>query len=142
MELLKDMVAEWQSSVVFRGRGPSHRRLHARVLLLLLLTLVVDVLAALLVALVIGEKDLNPPWKAFVWASSQLLAGGSSLAVTETGGHWVEVVLQFFDITVVAALAGSFAAFFHEREAEEPQPKNGVAGHPCEGSSRDGVPRE
>jgi hypothetical protein len=34
------------------------------------------------------------------------------------GGRVVDIALQFYAITVVASLAGSFAAFFHRRGME------------------------
>jgi hypothetical protein len=123
--LKDDLATERKDLLTFRNSSDSHKRLHARVLLLLMFTLLVDLLAAALISKIVKEDNLTTFWTAFIWASSQLLAGGSSLTAMKTGGHWMEVVLEFFDITVVAALAGSFAAFFHERgAARDANPQN------------------
>jgi 3-isopropylmalate dehydratase small subunit len=84
---------------------------------LLLLTGLIDLLLAAF-ANALNEEDLSSFWRAFAWTTSQLLAGGSSFGVKSSWGHFLEIVLQLWGITVVAALAGSFAAFFHRRSIE------------------------
>jgi hypothetical protein len=98
-------------------RLDSHRELRARIRVLLMLTVAVDVVAMFL-ADALNEKQLPTRWLAFVWSTSQLLAGGSSLQVSSGRGHFLEIGLQLWGAMAVAALAGSFAAFFHRRSME------------------------
>jgi hypothetical protein len=102
---------------LFTGREDRHRRLHGRLLAVLVLTLVLDVLtSALMWSLETTTDGLNRSvWKAFLWTSSQMLAGGSSLQASSVMGHVIEVVLQMYMVTVVAAVAGSFASYFAQR---------------------------
>jgi hypothetical protein len=50
--------------------------------------------------------------KALIWTTSQIVAGGSSFSVTSWFGHVAEVFLQVYMVTVIAAIAGSFASYF------------------------------
>jgi hypothetical protein len=92
----------------------SHAELGGRLLAVLLLSAAFDVAVTLIVN-AMNEKQLHSLWLAFVWTTSQLLTGGSSLGVESKLGHFWEIVVQLWGITFVAALAGSFAAFFHRR---------------------------
>jgi hypothetical protein len=109
-----------------RLRLDSHRELRARIRALLVLTVAVDVVAMFL-ADALNEKQLPTRWLAFVWSTSQLLAGGSSLQVSSGRGHFLEIGLQLWGAMAVAALAGSFAAFFHRRSMEREADKKSLS---------------
>jgi hypothetical protein len=83
---------------------------------------IVTVAFDLLLALISWKWAKGDPGRGFfqaiAWTTSQMVAGGSSYAVNSGLGHVVENVAQIFGITVVAALAGCFAAFFHRRQSE------------------------
>jgi hypothetical protein len=94
-----------------------HRRLVARVLLALALTLVVDALGSLLVwAFERGVRggDIHGFGDALFFTTVQLLTVSSQMANPLTSaGRIVDVGLEVWAIFVVTALAGSFAAFFN-----------------------------
>ncbi len=93
-----------------------HRRLVARVLVALGLTLVVDLVGALLILHfergVAGGK-IEGFDDALFFATVQLLTVSSQIPNPLTGaGRIVDVFLELWAIVVVAGIAGSFAAFF------------------------------
>jgi len=93
-----------------------HRRLLARILLAILLSLVVDlVCAALIWSFESGLKgsDINGFGDAFFFSTVQILTVSSQLKnPVTTSGRIVDVVLELWAIFVVTAVAGSFASFF------------------------------
>jgi hypothetical protein len=93
-----------------------HRRLLARLLIALCLTLAVDVVGAILVWLVERHAhgtDIHTLGDAFFFSSVQLLTVSSQLSNPFTAaGRIVDVALQVWAIVVVASVGGSFAAFF------------------------------
>jgi hypothetical protein len=86
--------------------------------MILIVSVVFDLVLAVISWLWAGGDPGNGFLPALAWVTSQLVAGGSSYNVTSGWGHFVEIVAQIYGITVVAALAGSFAAFFHGRHDE------------------------
>jgi hypothetical protein len=48
-----------------------------------------------------------------------MVAAGSSVTIASRWAHVLEVLLEIYSVTVIAALAGSFAAFFQERALRE-----------------------
>lgn len=105
---------------VATATSPTHRHLRERVFVLVTLTAAVDVVGTALVWLFEdGRGGIDNPWDAFFWTSTQLLTISSQLPnPVSVGGRVVDLVLQVFAISVVASLAGSFAAFFHRRGLE------------------------
>lgn len=93
-----------------------HRRLVARLLIAVSLSLVVDVVCALLAwRFESGVKgsDIHGLGDAFFFATVQLFTVSSSLKNPVTAaGKILDVVLEGWAIFVVTAVAGSFAAFF------------------------------
>jgi ABC-type uncharacterized transport system permease subunit len=93
-----------------------HRRLLARIVLALCLSVAVDLVGGLLMWLLESGKkgsDLHGFGDSLFFASVQILSVSSSLKNPITGGgKIVDVVLEFWAIFVVTALAGSFASFF------------------------------
>jgi hypothetical protein len=99
---------------VFSGDEERHRRLHGRLLAILVVSLMLDAVVALCLFSLdtFSEHGPNSRWKALGWTSSQMLVGGSSFTAQSIPGHIVEVALQVYGITVIAAIAGSFASYF------------------------------
>ncbi|MDX6721317.1 MAG: voltage-gated potassium channel, partial [Solirubrobacteraceae bacterium] len=53
------------------------------------------------------------------WTTTQLLTVSSSLKnPISTGGRILDVLMEIYAITVVAALAGAFGGFLHKRGQE------------------------
>jgi voltage-gated potassium channel len=93
-----------------------HRRLLARVIIAFVLSAIVDVVgAALMWSFESGLKgsDIKGFGDALFFATAQIVTVSSSLANPVThAGQVVDVVLEFWGIFVVTAVAGSFASFF------------------------------
>jgi hypothetical protein len=96
-----------------------HRRLFARLLLALLLTIAIDAVgAAVMFALENGKGDIHGFGDAAFFTTVQLLTVSSSLMNPVTaGGKVLDVALELWAIFVVTAIAGSFAAFFGSGDA-------------------------
>ncbi len=93
-----------------------HRRLLARVLITFGLSVVVDLsCAALMCSFESGLKgsDIHGFGDALFFATVQILTVSSSVKNPVTSsGQVVDVVLEFWAVFVVTAVAGSFASFF------------------------------
>jgi len=93
-----------------------HRRLLARLLIALALTVAVDLLAALLAwdfESGVKGSEIHGYGDALFFTTVQLLSVSSSLKNPVTGaGKVLDVVLEAWAVFVVTAVAGSFAAFF------------------------------
>ena len=121
MHLMRD---GWQEvKDVVRSTEPgTHFDLRNRILFIATLTAVVDVIASVAVFLLerdaVGTEITNFGDSLF-WVTTQLLTVSSQLHnPISTGARVIDVFLQAYAISVVAALAGSFAAFFHRRSTE------------------------
>jgi hypothetical protein len=93
-----------------------HRRLLARVMIAVALSVVVDLAcAALIWSFESGIKgsEIHGFGDAVFFATVQILTVSSQLKNPVTSsGRIVDVVLEFWAIFVVTAVAGSFASFF------------------------------
>jgi hypothetical protein len=93
-----------------------HRRLLSRIALALLLTLVVDVVGAVLTWKFehgVENGDIQSFGDALFFSTVQLLTVSSQIRNPfTTGGRIVDVALELWAVVVVAGIAGSFAAFF------------------------------
>jgi len=93
-----------------------HRRLVARLLVALSVTLVVDLAGAVLVWLTERHAhgtDIHAFGDALFFTTVQLLTISSQMANPLTAaGRVVDVGLEVWAIVVVASIGGSFAAFF------------------------------
>ena len=98
-----------------------HRRLLARLLIALGLTLIVDAIGAILVwHFEHGFKggDIHGFGDAVFFSTVQLLTVSSQIKNPLTaGGRVVDVFLEIWALFVVTAIAGSFAAFFGSGDA-------------------------
>jgi hypothetical protein len=105
---------------VARAESASQRHLRERVLAIVAVSVVVDVAGTALIAMFErGKGEIHGVWDAYFWTTTQLLTVSSQLPnPVSVGGRLVDLVLQLYAITVVASLAGSFAAFFHRRGLE------------------------
>jgi hypothetical protein len=107
---------------VARAATPTHLHLRQRVTAIALLTLAVDVLGSVVEYLFerhAGGTGITNFGDAVFWTTTQLLTVSSQLPnPISTGARIVDVFLQIWAISVVAALAGSFGAFFHRRGLE------------------------
>ena len=93
-----------------------HQRLLARLTIALAVTLVVDVVAAVLVWRLERHAEgteIHSLGDALFFSTVQLLTVSSQLKnPLTTAGRFVDVVLEVWALVVVTWLAGSFAAFF------------------------------
>jgi hypothetical protein len=93
-----------------------HRRLLARIMLAFCLSAAVDLVGGLLMWLLESGKtgsEIHSFGDALFFSTVQILTVSSSLKNPITsGGKVVDVLLEFWAIFVVTAVAGSFASFF------------------------------
>jgi hypothetical protein len=93
-----------------------HRRLLARIIIAFCLSAVVDAVCAVLMWLFesgLKGSDVHGFGDALFFSTVQILTVSSSLKNPVThAGQIVDVVLEFWAIFVVTAVAGSFASFF------------------------------
>jgi hypothetical protein len=115
--LLRDLALEFHK--LTRGRTDEHSKLRDRLATALLATLVVDAIGTALMWWLERGKDLSnikSVWQAFFWVTAQLLTVSSQMRNPVTpAGQVVDLFLELWAISVVAAVAGSFAAFLQTR---------------------------
>jgi hypothetical protein len=121
------MVSAWRELFdIARGHTATHVRLRDRLIGLALTTVVVDLLCTAIVWRLerhAPQTEIHTFGDALFWTSSQLSTVSSSMKnPITTGGRILDVLMEIYAITVVTALAGSFASFLHvrgrERDAE------------------------
>ncbi len=107
---------------VARGVTPTHEHLRSRLLYVLVATVLLDAGASVLIFLFerhAAGTEITSPGDAVFWTSTQLLTVSSQLPnPISTPARVLDVLLQAYAISAVAALAGSFGAFFHRRSDE------------------------
>jgi len=87
-----------------------HRRLVARVLIAVGLSLIVDLVGGLLM----WQIEIPRFGNALFFATAQILTVSSSMKYPVThAGQVVDVALEVWAVFVITAVAGSFASFFH-----------------------------
>jgi hypothetical protein len=94
---------------------PNHRRLVARLLVALALTLVVDLVGTVLTYAFERQAhgDIHSLGDALFFSTVQLLTVSSQISNPLTAaGRVVDVFLELWALVVVTGVAGSFAAFF------------------------------
>lgn len=100
----------------------THAHLRQRLVSIALATVVVDVVCSVLVLLL--ERDAKGTQitnftSALFFATTQLLSVSSSFTNPLTGGGQIlDVVMEVYAITVIAALAGSTGSFLQRRSTE------------------------
>jgi len=103
---------------VVLGRSDTHIHLRDRLLAIFWVTVVVDVVATAVVWVTehgANGSQIHDLFDAFLFSSSQLLTASSVASPATDEGKVLELVFGIYAITVVAALAGSFGAFFPRR---------------------------
>lgn len=115
---------------VVRGATDEHSRLRRRLLTTLAATFVVALIGTALMWMFEHGKersDIHSVFQGFFWVTTQLLTVSSQMAnPVTTGGRIVDIFLEMWAITVVAASAGSFAAFLQEKPSK-PERRHGPA---------------
>ena len=96
---------------------PIHHTLRNRIAGIVVVSAVVDLLAAMLAwHFEHGRGEITTVWNALFWTTTQMLTVSSQFPnPLTTGGKILDVVLQIYAVTVVTAVAGAFASFFHAR---------------------------
>jgi hypothetical protein len=107
---------------VLRAATPTHRRLREHLVTITVATIAIDVVCTF-VALVLErdapQTEIKTLADAAFWTTTQLLTVSSSLKnPISTGGRILDVLMEVYAITVVAALAGAFGGFLHKRGQE------------------------
>jgi hypothetical protein len=107
---------------VARAATRTHRRLRDRLVGIALLTLGVDLICAVAAFFLERHADgteIKTLGSAFFWTSTQLLTVSSQMKnPISTGGRVLDVFMEAYAITVIAALAASMGAFLHKRSLE------------------------
>jgi hypothetical protein len=121
-------------AAVARGATVPHERLRGRLMTILVATLALDLAASVAAWLL----DRHAPGTGFTtipgalfWTSAQLTTVSSQLPNPITPGAKVlDVFLEFWAITAVASVAGSFGTFFTVRHREHERAVRGEEGGP------------
>jgi voltage-gated potassium channel len=112
---------------VATGKTKTHAVLRGRLTLLLFTTVILDAVATVLIYFFERNADrteIHTIGDSLFWTSTQLLTVSSQLHnPISTPGRVLDVFLQAYAISIVAFLAGSFAAFFHRRGMERDPPQ-------------------
>jgi hypothetical protein len=107
---------------VARATTPTHLHLRQRIVFITGTTLALDVVASAVIFVYerhAAGTGIHNVGDAAFWTTTQLLTVSSQLPdPVSTPARVLDVFLQFWAISVVAALAGSFGAFFHRRGLE------------------------
>lgn len=113
---------------MLRARTPTHGRLRDTLTVIVVTTIGVDLVSAALAF--IFEHDargtqIHTYGSALFWTSTQLLTVSSQLPNPfSVGGRILDVAMEAYAITVVAALAGSIGTFLVRRAREiDPLPR-------------------
>jgi hypothetical protein len=107
---------------VARAATKTHRRLRDRLVVIAGATLGVDLLCAVGAFLLerhAQQTEIKTIGSALFWTSTQLLTVSSQLKnPISPGGRVLDVFMEAYAITVIAALAGSIGTFLHKRSLE------------------------
>jgi hypothetical protein len=107
---------------IFRAETPTHRRYRDHLTVIVLATLGVDLICAGLAYFLerrSAQTEISTIGSAFFWTSTQLLTVSSSLKdPISFGGRVLDIFMEAYAITVIAALAGATGAFIQKRGVE------------------------
>jgi hypothetical protein len=106
---------------VASGKTATHAHLRRRLLTIFIVTAAFAVACTILVYLTERHAhgtEIHNLFDAFLFSTSQLLTASSVANPKTNGGKILELFFDIYAITVVATLAGSFGAFFHQRSTE------------------------
>ena len=114
---------------VLRAATATHRRLRDHVLAIAIATVGIDALCTLLAFLFergAPESEVKTIGSAAFWATTQLLTVSSQLKnPISTGGRLLDVFMEIWAITVIAALAGALGSFIQKRGEEREREGSG-----------------
>ena len=107
---------------VGRASTTTHRRLRERLTVIAVATVGVDLICAVLVLFLernAHETQIKTFGSALFWTSTQLLTVSSNLGnPISTGGRILDIFMELWAITVIAALTGAVASFLNKRAEE------------------------
>jgi hypothetical protein len=107
---------------VLRAVTPTHRRLRDHLTTILVLTVGVDLLcmiAAFLFERHAQQTEIKTIGSAAFWTTTQLLTVSSSIKnPISAGARILDVLMEIYAITVIAALAGAIGTFLQKRGEE------------------------
>jgi hypothetical protein len=107
---------------VARASTPTHAALRDRVAAIAVVTVVIDVICAVLALLLerhVPQTDIQSYGSAFFWTTTQLLTISSQIQnPLSVGGRVLDVFMEAYAMSVVATLAGSMGAFLIKRGHE------------------------
>lgn len=107
---------------VARAKTKTHRRLRDHLTAISVATVGVDLLcgiAAFLLERHAQQSEIKTLGSAYFWTTTQLLTVSSQLKnPISPGGRILDVFMEAYAISVIAALAGALAAFLHNRGLE------------------------
>lgn len=107
---------------VVRASTTTHRRLRDRLVAVIVATVGVDAVCAIAAFLLerhAQQSEVRTLGSAAFWTTTQLLTVSSQLKnPVSTGGRVLDVFMELYAITVIAALAGSLGAFLQKRGEE------------------------
>ena len=111
-----------EAHAVFRAETPTHRRFRDHLVAIAIATIGVDLICAVLAYLFerhAAQTEIETFGSALFWTSTQLLTVSSSIKdPISFGGRVLDVFMEAYAITVIAALAGAFGAFIQKRGSE------------------------
>jgi len=101
---------------------PTHRRLRDHLVTIIVVTVGVDLVCAIMAFLLerhSQQTEIKTFGSAAFWTTTQLLTVSSQIKnPISTGGRVLDVFMEIWAITVVAALAGAFGSFIQKRGQE------------------------
>jgi hypothetical protein len=107
---------------VGRASTTTHRRLRERLTVIAVATVGVDLICAVLVLFLernAHKTQIKTFGSALFWTSTQLLTVSSNLGnPISTGGRILDIFMELWAITVIAALTGAVASFLNKRAEE------------------------
>jgi hypothetical protein len=116
-----------EAIAVARGSTATHAHLRRRVLTIALVTVFFAAVCTMIIYF--SERhahgtQIHSFFDAFLFSTSQLLTASSVANPATQLGKVLELFFDIYAITVVATLAGSFGAFFHQRSKEMDRAKH------------------
>jgi hypothetical protein len=112
---------------VAQGSTRTHQHLRRRLLAIFLATAALSLVCTAIVYLTERNArgtEIHNLFDAFLFSTSQLLTASSVANPRTNAGKVLELFFDIYAITVVATLAGSFGAFFHQRSTEMDRAKH------------------
>jgi hypothetical protein len=127
--VLTSAAREWRD--VMRAATATHRRLRDHLTVIVVATAGVDLVCAILAFLVernAAETEIHTFGSAIFWTTTQLLTVSSQLKnPISAPGRVLDVFMEAYAISVIAALAGAIGSFLQKRGEEISEDVEGAA---------------